>query len=393
MTQPVHAIAPEQMTSLLLCARPHVDQDAATQLEALAGSGPDWEALLRLAADHSLTPIVCKNLQAHTGDALAGPWRQRFRDEFIRISCRNLALSAELLRVLEALESRGVKATSYKGPVLAAQAYGDVGLREFADLDIILSQAEIAAAHAALVELGYRSLLAGVENPDSFRHIPGQYAYSKDTETMVELHTERTLRYFPRGLDLRELCARRELVSVAGRPMPAFSLEDTLLLLCVHGSKHIWERLGWTADIAALMNAWRPRPVNWEFVLERAQKSGIQRMLLLGVGLAAQLFHARLTNELSDCLQRDAVARRLIAAITQRFFSATQAQLGVFGRFAFRVRMRGSLIAGLPYAIRLALTPTELDRGRHAHFLEPLYALRRPLRLARTYGWRSHAGR
>jgi hypothetical protein len=39
------------------------------------------------------------------------------------------------------------------------------------------------------------------------------------------------------------------------------------------------------------------------------------------------------------------------------------------------------------------MMPTELDRGRHAHRLEPVYALLRPLRLARTYGWRTRAGR
>ena len=387
----MHTITPEKLTSLLLCARRQVDGDTATQIEALARSGPDWEGLLALASEHSLAPIVCKNLDAHAGDALPARWRQRFRDEFVRISCRNLALSAELLRVLQALESRGVKATPYKGPVLAAQAYGDVGLRDFADLDIIVPQAQIAAAHAALVALDYRSLLAGVEKPDGFRHIPGQYAYSKDQETMVELHTERTLRYFPRSLDLRELCERREFVNVAGRQVQTFSLEDTLLLLCVHGSKHIWERLGWIADIAALMKA--SRRADWGLVLGRARRSGIQRMILLGAGLAAQLFHARLTNDVTDCLKRDAVARRLIAGISQRFFSLEQARLGVLGRFAFRVRMRGSLVEGLPYAIRLAMTPTELDRGRHAAFLEPLYALRRPLRLARMYGWRAHDGR
>ena len=51
--------------------------------------------------------------------------------------------------------------------------------------------------------------------------------------------------------------------------------------------------------------------------------------------------------------------------------------------------MRGSLAHGVPYAVRLAMMPTEFDRGRHAHHLEPVYALLRPLRLARSYGWRT----
>jgi len=45
----------------------------------------------------------------------------------------------------------------------------------------------------------------------------------------------------------------------------------------------------------------------------------------------------------------------------------------------------------LPYAVRLALMPTEHDRGKR-RLPDPLYALLRPLRLARTYGWRTRVG-
>jgi hypothetical protein len=207
---------------------------------------------------------------------------------------------------------------------------------------------------------------------------------------LVELHTELTLRYFPRGLDLAKLVERRESVQIAGRQILTFSPEDTLLLLCVHGSKHFWERLGWIADIAALTRA--SRPVDWAIVMERARKWGIRRMVLLGAGLAEQLFDTPLPDEVADCLKRDLVARRLIDEICLRIFAAEPVELGVFSRFAFRVRMRGWLGQGLPYAVGLALMPTEFDRGGHAPYLEPLYALLRPLRLARSYGWRTRGG-
>ncbi len=114
-------------------------------------------------------------------------------------------------------------------------------------------------------------------------------------------------------------------------------------------------------------------------------------MLLLGVGLAARLLEVAPPDEVANCLQRDRVSRRMIEQISRRFFSAEKIQLGVLSRFAFRVRMRGPFTQGLPYAIRLALMPTELDRGRR-RLPDPLYALLRPLRLARTYGWRTRFG-
>jgi Uncharacterised nucleotidyltransferase len=382
--------AEEKVASLLVCAQAHTDGDACKEIAALAERAPDWDSLLTAACEHSLAPIFCKNVKAYAGDALPPEWRQRFKGEFLRNSCCTLALTAELFRVLSALEGHGVSATPYKGPLLAAQAYGDAVMRQFSDLDILVPQRQIATAHRALTELGFGPVTPGLASAQAGRQIPGQYAYRKGAETLVELHTELTLRYFPCGLNLEELCARREPVTVAGRQMLTFSPEDTLLLLSVHGSKHFWERLGWIADIAALNEA--PRGLDWAKVMERARRWEIQRMVLLGAGLAQELFRTCLPNAGADCLERDVTVSRLIDGICQRFFAADQVQLGVFSRFVFRVRMRGPLGQGLPYAVRLALMPTELERRPGSGYFEPLYALLRPLRLARIYGWRTRSG-
>ncbi len=390
MMQSMRTSAAGNLESALLCAQTHVDSDTSKQIQALAATEPDWNAILQAASEHSLLPIFCRNIEEYGGEFLPSSLHRRFSEQFLRNSCRNLALTAELFRVLEALENHGVCATPYKGPVLAAQAYGDAAMRQFSDLDIIVPQKQIVAAHDALLERGFRPVISGVEPQACARQVPGQYAYQNHTQTLVELHTELTLRYFPRGLDLAKLVERRERVQLAGRRVLTFSPEDTLLLLCVHGSKHFWERLGWIADITALSGA--SRPLDWGMAMERARNWGIRRMVLLGAGLAERLFQTPLPKEVGDYLRNDATARGLIDGICRRIFAAVPAEPGVFSRFAFRVRMRGPLAQGLPYALRLALMPTEFDRGGHALYLEPLYVLLRPLRLARTYGWRTRGG-
>jgi len=386
----VGANEPRNVRTLLLCAKPRLDQVSLARLREVTRSTPDWEELLAIASDHGLTPIFCKNIECAATDAVSLSWRRRFRREFLRNSCRNLALTSELFNLLQAFESHAVCATAYKGPVLAVQAYGDVTMRQFSDLDILVPHAQIVEAENALLGLRYRPVVKGATATRGLRQIPGQYAYRKDAEMIVELHSEYTLRYFPRRLNLQEMCKRRVPVDLTGREVLTFSPEDTLLLLSVHGSKHFWERLSWIADIAALMRT--GRPINWNVALERAQAWRIQRMVLLGIGLAAEIFDADLPAQVSDCLKRDAYAQQMIADIRNLVLAPVPEQLGIFRRFAFRVGMRGSFTAGMPYAIRLTFQPTEQDRGRHARFLEPLYALGRPLRLARTYGWRTRAG-
>jgi len=372
---------PSQPMSLLplLCARPRADDYAAARIRALAESGLDWGGLLVAAADHGVAPLVCQRLEALAGEALPPLWREQFQEEFARNTRRNLFLVTELFRVLEALGRRGVRATPYKGPVMAAQAYGDIALRQFADLDIVLPQGQIVEAHRALADLGFHSDTPGFETPEVSGRIPGQYAYRDNASgTYVELHTEATLRYAPRRLDLEPLLARLETISLAGQEVKTFAAEDALVLLSVHGSKHFWDRLGWIADIAAL--AAGPRHLDWELSLERARSLGAERMVLLSACLASELLETALPEGVMEHLS-DVVRRRLLAT--------PRVEPGMYERFMFRVWLCSSLGGGLRYVLRLATAPTEADRIQNptAELFLPLYAILRPLRLARLYGW------
>jgi hypothetical protein len=333
---------------------------------------------------------VCRRLDDVAGDALPPLWRGRFRDAFKRNVHRNLFLTSELFRVLITLSERGVRATPFKGPTLAAGAYGDIALRQFADLDMIVPHCDIAEAHRALTSLDYRSEFDQNETAPSRAGgpIPGQYAYYNEARCAhVELHSEATLRYFPRRLDLASLLARRETIAFAGGQALTFSAEDLLVLLSVHGSKHFWDRLGWIADIAALARS--PRGLDWESAIKRARRLGAERMVFLGAELARVLFDAPLPEQILAHLDRDCVVRHLSGRICRRFLVPQRTELGVFSRFSFRVRTGRGAVDGLRYAIRLAIMPTELDRRENplpSHF-EGLYAILRPLRLAGLYGW------
>ena len=383
-----HRKIPAQKELLLLCAR-RTNEDAGSRIRAIVDGGLDWAELLVSAAENGMAPLLCQRLETWAGNALPPLWRDQFREEFAANARRNLFLSSELLRVLDAFDARGIRATPYKGPVLAVQAYGDIALRQFADLDIIVPQAEIREAHGALVGLGFRAVNPS-SDPQISRQIPGQYSYSNEVHgTQIELHTEATLRYVPMQLDLAPLLARREAISIGNRQLQIFSAEDSLILLAVHGSKHFWDRLGWIADIAALGQT--SRGLDWELALARARILGAERMLLLGAGLAHDLLGAPLTGAVAIQLEQDTVTRRLKDEISRQYFAERPLQLSVFRRFAFRARTSGAGRNGLVYALRLALTPTEEDRsGRPtAGYFEPFYALFRLLRLAGLYGWRT----
>ena len=65
---------------------------------------------------------------------------QRFNEATERTTMSNLYLTQEMLKLLSAFRKKGIPAIPYKGPVLAQAVYGNVGLRQFGDLDITVPE-------------------------------------------------------------------------------------------------------------------------------------------------------------------------------------------------------------------------------------------------------------
>jgi hypothetical protein len=258
-------------------------------------------------------------------------------------------------------------------------------MRSYGDLDLLVRQRDIRRATELMSAAGYAAAvsLAAIDAGK----IPGQYLFSKpDSKLIVELHNDRTLRYFPRRLPLEEFFARQVRVPLDGREVPALSVEDELVLICVHGAKHFWERLTWIADVAALVS--RQTSIDWKRVEDSAKVVGAERMLHTGLRLASDLLGAQLPGKVQAAVQADVIAARLAEKVRQWLPAAGSAPPGLFQRAAFRLRMRGGLLSAPAYLLRLSLSPTEEDweaggKISHSRFRD---VVRRPFRLARKYG-------
>ena len=360
----------------------------AAGIRALAESGFGLGWIAGAAADHGVAPLVCKRLEETGGRFAAGDSGvERFRQEFVRNVRRNLFLVGELSLVLAALDRRGVRATPFKGPILAAQAYGDIALRQFADLDIVLPHSEIAEAHRALEGLGFRFDSPGCAMPEVSGRVPGQYAYRNDSRrTLIELHTEKTMRYLPVSLDWETLRSRFETVSVGGHRVRTFSLEDTILLLCVHGTKHFWSRLGWICDIAELVQV--SREVDWTRSESLARRMGCRRMWLLGLTLANEILQAPLPELVLQWIRSDPGVAALSRRVQAQFLNGEESNSSAVQRMSFRVNSQDTLAEGLRQLGRVATRPTEDDwhTYRLPQWAAPLYSVLRPWRLVRDYG-------
>jgi Uncharacterised nucleotidyltransferase len=219
--------------------------------------------------------------------------------------------------------------------------------------------------------------------------MPGEYAFRKPgTDVLVEFHTEQTFRYHPRRLQIEKLFQRRALITIDARNVPVLSLEDELVLICVHGAKHFWERLMWIADVAALISR---QPPDWDRAMDVAREAGAERILRLGLRLASDVLGAELPVLVNADVTSDRTVEKLAEQIKSRLSSSEAHTVGLLQRAIFRIRMRSGLLQGAAYLLRLSLSPTEEDwaSGKEASRPALLDAISRPLRLAKKHGRRS----
>jgi hypothetical protein len=250
---------------------------------------------------------------------------------------------------------------------------------------LLVRQRDIRRATELMVASGYHAAVSLSAINASM--IPGQYLFSKpDSKLFVELHNDLTLRYFPRPLPIEDFFARQIRVHVNARGIPAPCPEDQLVLVCVHGAKHFWERLSWIADVAGLLS--QQTSMDWEQASSSARAVQAERLLHTGLRLAEDVLCAKLPDRIATRVREDVIAAKLAAQVLRWLPAAGSTPPGLFERAAFRLRMRDGLFAAPAYLLRLSFSPTEEDweAGGKIGNNPFLDFLRRPLRLARKYG-------
>lgn len=366
---------------LLACCSPLRD---ATSLVRFMENATDISPMLALAEAHGVTAQLAAALNQYRTEHEFSVAFPQLRDAQRRQALSTILLTAELFRALDLFVSASIECVVIKGPVLSVRAFGDPAARHYGDIDLLLRHADIQRASHQMISAGFQSAISA--NHLRAGKTPGQYFFRRpQTGAALELHTERTLRYFPRPLPIGDFFARKSFLSIDSRQVPALSLEDEFVLISIHGAKHFWERLMWISDIAALVQ--HHPELDWARVRRSAAAVGAERMVRVALLLAERLLHVPVPQPMEAEVARDAACSRIVAKIEAWLPYAGYEPPAITQRALFRLRMRGHLLAGARYLTRLSLSTTEEDWSSDIHSTASALAetLRRPFRLAKKY--------
>lgn len=225
---------------------------------ASLGQVADWRGLRRLTAQHRLLTVVYRQLEAQAGELPAGELKW-WTDTVRKITVQNFQATAELVKLLSALQAEGINPVPVKGPCMSLELYGDVSFREFADLDLLVPESQLPGCMAVLHKRGYLIQDDADRPPEPEHHWPAYLAARRGAIPLINQTSGIEVDLHWRMLSLNANAKTGwhqfispEPLSVAGHKIPRLTEDILLVYLALHGFKHGWHRLAWLMDLAVL---------------------------------------------------------------------------------------------------------------------------------------------
>jgi hypothetical protein len=378
---------------LLAAASPAASSTRGERIRELLGAQIDWPLLLEQANWHCVSPLVYMALRSEAPEFVPAGELETLRARYERNFRHNLFLSGQMIQLVRKFREHEIPAISYKGPALCSY-YDDLGLREFGDLDFLVASRDVAKANEMLHREGFRPHLYKpcAHEP---RTLPFARAFhyemlytSADASTKVDLHWALMPGFWALPDQVEEVWGRLQTLPVAGGSVTTLGHEDTLLLLCAHGAKHMWRSLGWICDLVALLRA--VPELDWEAIHRRAEKFRVKRAVGLGLYLAHDLLGATLPLDVLRGIQEDREIPGLAAAVEKGLFAPDAESDGVLASCSFLMRTRENVKDALRCGLERIFQPTmaEWQSIPLPQVLFPAYYFLRPMRLLTKHGLR-----
>ncbi|SKB14128.1 conserved hypothetical protein [Planktothrix sp. PCC 11201] len=383
-----------ELEVLLICANTQINAESRQRLKTLLQETIDWVELVQMANQHKVMPLLYSNLNAICPELVPKPILTKLRIEFQFNTRKSLLLSGELVRLLNLFETQGIPLLPFKGPVLAATAYGNLLLRQFSDLDILIHTPDIERSKALFLSEGYQMKIERVEltpeqekvflQSDQIYQFVREAAYPflhPQKEILVELHWGIMPKYFSFPIDDQGLWENLDSVVIAGKTIPNLSPENAVLAITGHGTKECWTQLARICDLAEYIRS-HPQ-LDWAKLIEKATEKGGQRMLFLGLTLADHLLGTIIPQDILQKIQADPEVESLTDQVYKQLCYSVDSSFKDGSTTRFHLKVRERFQDRVRYFLKVAITPTTTDWLvlPLAKFPAFIYYLLRPLRL------------
>ncbi|PLY04738.1 MAG: hypothetical protein C0625_15825 [Arcobacter sp.] len=275
------------ITLIIECCKTEVK---SASLEEKISSIKDWVEFVNLSYSHGVFPLVFHALKKFE-KIIPKQIFQQMKTIHMDIVKQNMLMTSELIKVMKLLDKNNITAIPFKGPVLSQMAYGDITLRQYVDLDILIERNNNKKVFELLKTLNYKSVLSTklLDRKVCSEIITDFNLKNTFNGVELEFHWQLIEKIFKMNLKYSEIVDCTIEVTVNNYKIKTFSLEHQVVYLAMHGSKHGWERIEWLVDLYRLIKI-NKDVIDWEKVIKLSFLSKSKKSVLTMLYLLKKLF-------------------------------------------------------------------------------------------------------
>ncbi|MEM7796029.1 MAG: nucleotidyltransferase family protein [Cyanobacteria bacterium P01_C01_bin.118] len=393
-------ISPE-LVLILQCARHHLGSKCQYQLQRLVNHPElDWSKVLKLASFHRLLPILHKVLSSDQSLKIPDSILKALHSYQLKNIHKNFSLLKELKDFLGVLDAHHIKAITFKGPMTAVSAYGDLSLRSFSDLDLLVHPDDFLRLRTIAIDQGYqcdklmatseRECLKQLDALEQAAYFKSQKEYSLfKRHIFLDIHQGILSKQFLPLFDTRWIWQHTQMLTIAGQQVLGLTPELQVLVSVAQGAEEYWPKLGKLFDLAMLMA--RYPNLSWHTLISLSQDLDILPRLLLGLSLVESLYGLTLPDSVNSQIRTLPSIQGIAQTVQDNLLFNRQCHVNsrlTMGVFLYQLR----LMHNWKNRVRCVLTlmnPTLADIAA-IPLPKPLffiYYMLRPLRLMQGMVW------
>lgn len=244
---------------------------------------PDPIKFKALVNRHRLPALVTKVL-TRTGEEIGQDLTAfSLPNEGRRTAIKNLALHGEFLRLQTAFSIANIQMMPLKGTMLSQRLYGDIGLRQMKDIDLLVKPDKLFSSLDLLAKNGYQINL----HPNLFKKkdlVLKRWWHIECYQPVLKIHLELHWR-FERVQDVAQ---ESKWWSWLEPSDPQDEIIFEFLFLCLHGASHGWSRLKWLGDVMVLMERFNDN--EWQKTLELSSSLKMNEIVAQVIYLSWEIF-------------------------------------------------------------------------------------------------------
>lgn len=372
---------------IICCARTNIDAQTGNRIKQIINEEMDWEYVLKTASKHRVIPLFYSQINLLCPEDIPEHVMAVLKDQFKSNAYKNMMMLGELLKLLNLFESKGIIVIPYKGPVLAISTYNDIRLRQFVDLDIYVYEKDIPRVNKILLNEGY--------NPDfqideskkvKYNELRRDFSFFSESGVKIEIHKMFQSWVFSLPDDENSFLDKKTALNITrDKIIINPSIENMILILSIHNAGHRWSLLYWICDLAELIK--NNEDVNWKYIIEKAEKLVIKRILLINLHLVMDLYDVILPILVNEEFKKDKSIKNLANLFKESLFKKSSKNFTLTDELMISIKIREKFIYGIRDCIKPLFTPTlyELKTLPLPPYLWSFYSIYRPFNLLFRY--------